>query len=125
VANSQLLELDKYLRRGYPPGAEPVTFPPAHRAGPRRRASGDPSASAGYPAHQLRDAGAAAHRETHSVAVTARDAANGDISHHRAREAFSSEAFSCQARISAALGARHVGVVVRGPAQFAPELVNR
>ena len=61
LANSQLEELEKYLRDGYGAGDEPVTF--ARYTGQenderRRQIRDEP---AGHPAHQLRDAGADAH----------------------------------------------------------------
>ena len=61
LANSQAIELEKFLCRGYPDGQPARHLPPLHRPGERRRAQGDPGQPAGHPAHQLRDAGAAAH----------------------------------------------------------------
>ena len=61
LANSQAEELKKFLEKGYGAGQSPVRF--ARYTGQEKgaRARGDPEQSAGRPAHELHDAGAAAH----------------------------------------------------------------
>ena len=60
LANSQDEELRKFLEKGYPGGQAAGPLRALHRPGEGRRARGDPQQSAGHPAHQLHDAGAAA-----------------------------------------------------------------
>ena len=60
LANSQIGELEKYLRDGYPPGGA-GHLRALHRAGEPGRPGPDPREPAGHPADQLRDAGADAH----------------------------------------------------------------
>ena len=61
LANSQIGELEKFLRDGYPPGGSAGDVRALHRAGEPGGPGPHPREPAGHPADQLRDAGAAAH----------------------------------------------------------------
>ena len=60
LANSQMYELEKFLRFGYPKDGEPVTFARYTGQEDEDEPPQDPRRPAGHPADQLRDARAGA-----------------------------------------------------------------